>query len=81
MEFRFMSLGIPQELWVSGILTHVVPDVWSELKRCLVAGDPFKTSYSEFVQKFRDLYRAPDLGRAAIFTLSKTKQRPDEHIE
>ena len=27
MEFRFKSLNIPEHLWVSGLLTHVAPDV------------------------------------------------------
>ena len=80
MEFRFKSLEIPQELWVSGILTHVAPDIWSELKRFLVSGAPERTPYSEFISKFKDLHHGPDLARAAMFSLTKAKQFPEEHI-
>ena len=66
MEFRFKSLNIPEDLRVSGLLTHVAPDVWAELKRCLVAGDPQLTPYREFVLKFKDLFHGPDLSRAAM---------------
>ena len=51
------------------------------MKRYLVYGDPEKTPYSDFVGKFKELFHAPDLSRAAMFSLTKTKQRPDERIE
>ena len=81
MEFRFKSVGIPENLWVGGLLAHVQPEVWSEMRRYLVRGEPDETPYEEFTKRMRELYRAPDLARAAMFQLGRAKQLPDERVD
>ena len=81
MEFRFKSVGIPENLWVSGILAHVQPEVWSEMQRYLVRGEPDNTPYEAFAEQMRELYRAPDLARAAMFQLGRAKQLPEERLD
>ena len=81
MEFRFRAAGLPQNLWVSGILSHVDTHVWTEMKKYLTDLDPLKTSYSEFVISFKEVYKPQDLSQSALFALHRVKQRSDETIE
>ena len=80
MEFRLRSLNIPRDLWVAGLLSHVAPDVWTEMKKYLVDRDPSKTPYETFVSKLREIYAPPDLSRASLLTLSRVRQYPDENL-
>ncbi|KAF0151323.1 MAG: hypothetical protein FD189_2577, partial [Elusimicrobia bacterium] len=53
---------------------------WAEMKKYLKDGDATATAYEDFAPHMREIYKPPDLARASLISLTRTKQFPDETV-